>query len=486
MGRVRWLFSPDHLVSFQVLHAGDDGFWADPDDTGGRVESTWTNGYAWGTWSAAFGARLRAETVASFGRLTRHRVGSIINSDDGVFTPLRGRLRDDRAFDLVGVRQDWQLDLGENLMLKAGFDLRHTSGDYDYDRSATFLDVGDDNRVIQRDDSARSVLDVSGSAVAAYGSLRGRISDLVSWEAGARYHRYAYSGDEGVAPRLMVRWDAGPATVLRASWGSYYQPQPVNQLHVGDGETTFSPAERATQVAAGIERRFEGGLTGRVEVYDRRVRDPHPLFLNLAREINPLTELESDRRRIDPTRSRARGLEVLLSREGVGPFSWSASYALAKAEDEVDGAWALRTLDQRHTVTLMGRWRRGSAWQISGLWHYHTGWPVTNQYFDAQVLEASDGEVQRAVLLRRGFGEFNHGKLPDYQRVDVRVTRGFDFTRSRLEVFLDVFNLFDRENYRGYEWILRIDSETGAVRATREPGEEMLPLLPTVGFRWVF
>lgn len=486
LGRLRYLPSPNHLVSIQLLHAGDDGFWADPDDTGARVESDWSNGYAWALWTASFTPRLRAETVASVGRLTRDRRGSITNSEDGVFTPLTGQLRDQRVFDFSGLRQDWQLDLDADLLLKAGFDVGHTSGEYDYASAATFLDLGPGGEVVEREDTRRVELDASGTDVAVYGALRGRVSDIITWEAGTRLHRHSHSGDRGVSPRLMLRWDPDPETVLRASWGHYYQSHAVHQLHVGDGETTFSQAQRADQLAVGVERRIAEGLTARVEVYDRRVRDPHPLYLNLAREINPLTELESDRRRIAPTRSRARGLEVLLHAQGQGPFSWSAGYALAKAEDEVDGVWAPRTLDQRHTVTLMGTYRRGRAWQISALWHYHTGWPVTAQHFEARILEASGEAVERAALILREFGPLHASKLPDYHRFDLRLTRGFDFTRSRLEIFLDIFNVFDRTNHRGYEYLLRLDEEAGTLSAVREPGEEMLPVLPTLGFRWVF
>lgn len=485
LGKVQYQLSPNHRVSLHVLHAGDDGHWADPDDTGARVESTWSNGYVWASWTAGFTPRLRTETTVSTGRLAHDRRGSVLNSEDGVFTPLRGQLRDEGTFDLAGVRQDWQLDLARNLLLKSGLELTRATGEYDYRSSATFLDVGPDDRVVERVDSTRVRLDARGTDVAAYLALRGR-TDPFTWEAGARYQRHSHTGDEAVAPRLLARWEPSPRTAVSASWGRYHQSQGVHQLHVGDGETTFSPMQRAEQIAVGVEHRPGSGVTARAELYDRRVRDPHPVFLNLARELNPLTELQSDRRRIDPTRSRARGLELLVERQGRGSFDWSASYALAKAEDEVDGVWSPRTLDQRHTVTLRAAYRRGDAWQISGLWHYHTGWPATEQIFEAKVLEATGDEVERAVLIRQEFGPLNQDELPAYHRFDLRVTRGFDFGRSRLEVFLDVFNLFDRTNHRGFEYDLRVDRERGTLRATREPGEEMLPLLPTLGLRWVF
>ena len=39
-------------------------------------------------------------------------------------------------------------------------------------------------------------------------------------------------------------------------------------------------------------------------------------------------------------------------------------------------------------------------------------------------------------------------------RGHLRATRAFRFERSTLELFLDVFNVYDRTNLRGYEWFL--------------------------------
>jgi hypothetical protein len=173
-----------------------------------------------------------------------------------------------------------------------------------------------------------------------------------------------------------------------------------------------------------------------------------------------------------------------VSSDDTGAFSWAGSYALAWAEDRVDGVWAPRTLDQRHTVTLQGACRLGGAWQFSGVWHYHTGWPFTEQVLDVQVGTGPDGG-QTLDVIRRGFGTYNGERLPPYHRLDVRVTRNFDFQSSRLEVFLDVFNAYDRTNLRGYAWGLR-GTPTGRFSAVRESGEEQLPMMPTLGFRWVF
>ena len=128
--------------------------------------------------------------------------------------------------------------------------------------------------------------------------------------------------------------------------------------------------------------------------------------------------------------------------------SWSASYALSKAEDRVEGRWAPRTLDQTHALNIRWAFDAGRDWQISGSWQYHTGWPFTNQILDVLPVEAEDG-TQTVNILQRGFGPLNDNRLPPYHRMDLRATREFHFEGSTLELFLDVFNVYDRTNLRG-------------------------------------
>lgn len=486
LGRVQYLVTQNHLVSLELLHAGDDGRWSDADDTGAYVSSIWSNGYAWGTWKADFAPRVHAETIVSGGHLDRDRTGGVSNPSAGVFTPLAGRLRDEAGFDVGGVRQDWRVALTSALLLKAGWELRRTTGTYDFASDATFHDLDPAGHVVDRVDSVVVGEEVRSTWTAAYLSARAKLGGSVSGEAGLRYDHHTHTGDESVTPRALLRWDVGPRTTLRASWGDYSQTQGVHELSVADSQTVFSPAERARQTAIGVEQELGYGLTGRLEAYVREVRDPQPFFVNLSREVNPLPELSADRRRVDPTRSRARGLELLLTGRDGGPFAWSLSYVLAKAEDEIGGVWVPRTLDQRHTLNLMAEYRGWLGWRLSGLFQYHSGWPVTDQRFDVAVTPDVDGRGNRVTLVRREFGPMNAQHLPSYQRLDLRFTRAFDLRRGRLELFLDVFNVFDRANLKGYEYSLRMNAAGDRLTARREDGDPQLPRLPTLGFRWMF
>lgn len=72
--------------------------------------------------------------------------------------------------------------------------------------------------------------------------------------------------------------------------------------------------------------------------------------------------------------------------------------------------------------------------------------------------------------------------MPAYHRLDVRVRRYFDFSRSCLSVFAEVSNLYDRSNVRSYDYDVFVRSnDTLAIERTTS---DWLLLLPSLGLSW--
>ena len=69
--------------------------------------------------------------------------------------------------------------------------------------------------------------------------------------------------------------------------------------------------------------------------------------------------------------------------------------------------------------------------------------------------------------------------------MDLRVTRAFDLKRRRLSLFLDVFNLYNRENPQSYDYSVNYSRANGVLRVNRLI-EPLLPRLPTIGATWEF
>ena len=248
-------------------------------------------------------------------------------------------------------------------------------------------------------------------------------------------------------------------------------------MQTSDGVTRFGPAERAEQRALGVEHRFGRSLGARLEVYERRLSLVRTRYVSVDNSIDVFPEIEADRRLFAPSSGRARGLEVMVSRSPGHRVTWTASYALAEGRDVADGRAVPRTLDQRHTVALDLGWRPSARWQLNGAWLYHSGWPTTAFELVADTL--ADGRM----LAHPVYGARNADRLAPYHRLDLRATRTIPAGATRLAVFVDLFNVYDRRNPRAYDPVVSID---GARVTFGKRVDALLPRVPSFGLSWEF
>lgn len=474
-GKVQYQLHANHRVGVAALYAGDELRFADAGE--GRVDSDWTSSYGWATWDAFLFNRISARTMGFAGRLTRTRVGTL--EDEGrIRGPDSLTVDDNRKFRFAGAKSDIEVELTRRAMIKFGLEAKSVEAEYDYYSAARRLVVLPDGSIGHRRDTVDVGLDPTGTELGAYAATRFKPLDAFTAELGVRYDHISHTGDDDLAPRILAAWQVFSNTALRGSWGRYFQSHGVHELEVGDGEEVFFNSDRAVQVAVGLDHRFENDLNVRFELYRRSMEDQRPRYLNADREIDPFPEAEGDRLRIDPGEGRAKGMEVSAGYDRGARWGWSVNYALSKAEDQIDGAWVPRTLDQRHALGLNLIYRPNSKWQISGTFQYHSGWPATESLFVVDTLP--DG----SLTLAREMGELNALRLPAYHRLDLRVTRNFAVGHGALQAYLDIFNLYNRENLRGYFYSVQVND--GVVSTRRFGGESLLPRLPSIGFRYEF
>ena len=173
----------------------------------------------------------------------------------------------------------------------------------------------------------------------------------------------------------------------------------------------------------------------------------------------------------------AEGVEVFVSRRGGGRWNWWVGYALSEVTDRIDGVDVPRSIDQTHALTVDLSWRLGRRWNLDLVWLYHTGWPIT-----AVGARFEDGAVVPVL------GPLNGERVDDYHRLDLRASRQFQLRRrGQLELYLDVQNLYNRENERGYEFgedAFEVQPD-GSVNVTPEV-DTWLGAVPSFGLTWSF
>ncbi|HEY6220683.1 MAG TPA: TonB-dependent receptor, partial [Gemmatimonadaceae bacterium] len=461
-------------LAIHTLHAADGLRYQD--SRAPLLESRYFSNYAWGTVSQDFGRAGRSDGVLWFGALDWRR--TIDGSDsDQEFTGVH--VSDLRGLHTMGVKDDWSIDVGDRALLKLGFDLRHEAARYDYDRR---LDrrVVINHAVVVQTDSLTTLLRPNDDAAAVYLAQRIRPIEPLTVEGGLRYERATATNDAILAPRFNASWQPMAGTVVRASWGDYSQRESIFALQVQDGIQQLYPAERATQTVLGLEQTMGGEMTGRLELYSRRLSHFRPRYINASAEISVFPEMAYDRVLVTPSDGRSRGVELSLTRPGES-VDWTASFARSSATYVVSGVRLPRPSDQPNTFHL--DWSAHSAsnssrFTASAVWH--TGWPYTPDRFQLDTVGTSPNQ---SLYVTRSSGNLNSLRLPAYQRVDARWTRFFDRANSRVAFFIDVYNLFNTTNVR--------DVATG-VNFNRlnaryfNYNKELLPRIPSFGINWEF
>ena len=511
-GKVEYRVRPNHLLSLHALHADDEldfvsSELVDPEDRETYLTS-YSSSYLWLGHQGILGSRLFVDTIASVGQVERDRFGK---EEDLEEIELGFTLSDDRRFDVFGLKQDWNFQWTENSYLTWGVDVRRLEARYAYLNTRVLEDFLGDFRSEPRTGTTEFRGTLEGEQYGLYLSNRYRPVDPLTLEIGLRYDRQTLTDDNDLSPRFNLAYALGKASTIRAAWGLFYQSQRPYELQVEDGEHELNSAERTEQRVIGFEHTFSLGakrtpLSFRLEAYQRLVKDPLVRFENLYEPRTEFPEIEPDRFRTAPERSRAQGIELLV-RSRVGQrFDWWASYAYARTQDRLEGSWVPRRIDQPHTLNLGFNYRLTEHWNVNMAWRYHTGWPTTAIFGRFAEPEGDvengedgeDGEDGEGGMGEEGFeepdevdivpffGPLNGERLPSYHRLDLRLSGEWQKKRGLLGFFLEIQNAYDRQNVAGFDTEPEFDVLDSGEIKLMEVEEIWGGILPSFGITWEF
>ncbi len=436
------------------------------------VSSSW---YLWATLDTALNGGLSARTVGSATNVERALLGaSLPGAVDRI------QVRDERAFTIYGIDQQWVLEPWRSHLLKWGFEVRRVSASYDLDSTFLVLDpifTGTGPPQLVR---RYAELHQTGTQLGAYVAERIRLAPGVTAEAGVRWDRQTWTpGDDQLSPRLNLVWETADLGTVRASWGRFAQSQAIYKLQVEDGVDTFFPAEWADHLVLSWERRMASGLTIRVEGYRKVMTNPRPHFENLFGEVDLFPEGELDRVEVSPERSEARGLELLVKSPAARRVTWWIGGTLSEAKDSFGGDWVPRSWDQRCALTFGLNWALSPEWSLNLAGLYRSGWPAT--YGSAEWAVLPNGESTIVSTL----GERNAVRLQSYHRVDLRIGRSFDAGKGKVRAFLEIMNLFDHENVRSAYGADFVRGDDGSLELV-DNEEDWFPFFVSLGFNVTF
>jgi hypothetical protein len=236
-------------------------------------------------------------------------------------------------------------------------------------------------------------------------------------------------------PRFTVLYRPHETTVLSAGVGLYQQPPTRRESDDQSGNSDLDPA-RAVHLSVGVEQRLSDyvtiEVTGFYKPLERLVsRNPFASFDN---QTVPL---------LSEGYGRIGGIEALIrARYRDWFFGWIAyTYQRSLRTDPVTEEERPFDVDQPHMLTVVARSKLGAGFSASLRFRLVSGTPVT-PVAGSLYYTASDTYVPL-------YGEANSDRLALFHQLDFRLdwTRAFDLWR--LSLYLDVQNVYNRQNAIG-------------------------------------
>ncbi|MGE5430004.1 MAG: TonB-dependent receptor [Syntrophomonadaceae bacterium] len=210
----------------------------------------------------------------------------------------------------------------------------------------------------------------------------------------------------------------------------------------------------------GLETNFTENLSLETEGYYKSIAN--------FPAINENKVFESDRDLISGS-GEAYGVEFMLRYKFLD-FFFMGSYSMGWTYKTVNDWIYYPKYDSRHAVNLTLEYDFGAGWNASVIWVYNSGLPFTKMtgYYDK--LEAGDYFNQLNMLAPYQpfllLGDKNLGRLPDYHRLDLSLSKKFKVAFANFYLDVSAINVYDRKN------IFYFERNTGK-------RVNMLPFLPT-------
>jgi hypothetical protein len=469
-GRVGYSLSNSQELQVRVLQADDEVALAGTDTReGGSYGGRWSNAYVWASHQASWRGQSVLDSTVWTARLERNRSATALVVGNTTID-----VADAREFDLTGIKSVLRVAANNTAWsLDTGFDIREFHAEIDYLGVSTDLLGGGPGASSLAQTRFENTYDFD--QLGTFASLRWAPTPALTVEAGLRYDRLGLTDEAHLSPRGHAALAVAGGT-LRAGWGWHYQGQRPYELQVEDGETALQGAERSAQSLLSFEHPRPSGATLRVALFERVQADPRARWESVFDTGSLYPEFEAQRVRIDPSRGRARGIELGWLAAAHPRLQWSAHYTLSRVEDRLAGRWVPSATDETHALVAQTRLELGRSWHLGVVWRFNSGWPTT-------AILAQTVLVDGTVVARPVAGPLRAERLPNYHRLDLRVGRSWKVRRGRLSASLDLQNLYGRANVRGYTDIEVNFDQAGQLVVEREQ-VTWGTFVPSFSVRW--
>ncbi len=423
---------------------------------GVNLTSRYTNNLVWGKWRRDYTQHFWSEGYLFAGSVFHNRHYSDTTGQDIKDFGFWGT-----KVETTYVQTDY---FGVSHQLAMGMEWRWTQSVYDY--------------FMLQPIHPRQTIKTNGWDLKGYLQDEWQVFPNLAVNVGGRYLYQNYRQGArrfDLSPRLGLAFRLRPSMVLRIAWGRYHQPIDLMSIPIEAGVTKAGASEVATHYIFGVESSnissAIGSLSLKAELY---LKD----FDHLVGEVQDFGR--KSQMLMYPNQGAAFGGDVFISYLISNRLTTSLGYAYGHAQAEVNGMPYDRDYDQRHSVTANLNWRIKDGLHLNTSWRFHSGLPYT------EIHPESVFEQGRLIDCRASYGKVNALRLPDYQSLDLRLTRSKRYRKLSLNWYVQILNLYNHPNVHEYALDKARDPKTDQLINCDTRAEPLFPILPMLGIEAAF
>ena len=332
-------------------------------------------------------------------------------------------------------------------------------------------------------------------------------NERLSLSGGVRADGNSFASDGAnllntLSPRLSASLALAPKWKLNASIGRYYKIAPYTILGYRDERNALVnkdlPYLRADHYVAGLEYVPTPTLRITLEGFYKKYGNyPVSSFTGISlANLGGGYGILGNEQVTGNGKGETYGMELFVQQKlwknffFVGSYTYFYSRFSGNDQKLVASSWDNRNLI---ALTLGKKFRRN--WELGLKWRYQGGAPYTP--FDEAASRRNYLTIGEGTL---DYSRLNTKRLDNFNQLDVRIDKKWNFRRTTLDVYIDVTNLLARANpsFPSYTFKRNADNtdfETTDGQPIKADGSNAIPyllppsdasVLPTIGFIFEF
>lgn len=418
--------SEKHQLFFNLFASGDrfaiklDGENVDEDFRG---NTSFESGFE------GAGIHLRSfltERLTSFLSLTRSDFMFDVN-----FGPALSLNIDAPSYTL---REDLTYELNPKHRLESGLILGLEPGQV----TGTFTRIPDEGEVdydIRFEEKVPLDEYVRGQRIEGYLQDRYTVLPFLSVVFGLRFDYFNRTDELSIQPRGSLLVELPNRSELQFAYGIYNQT-PIPALL---SPTIGNPALKSSRASHYI-----------LELKRQLSQETEIEMAAYYKDLAGLATTDEEAAYLNQGVGYAQGTEIFLRHQrGNRFFGWvSYAYAQSKRRDRAGEPYRPYSFDQTHVATLAASYNLTPTWEFGAKWQYRTGNPYT-PVEDARI--QFDPRNEKPIYIPI-YAETYSDRLPAYHRLDLRVSKIFQFSGWKLGIFLEFLNAYNRKNLLDYRY----------------------------------